>query len=359
MRTYEKVLLVPIIALIIALAVILAYPLNTTSDTSKDAESQASGKEESVEQASSKNASRVAQDAAQGDAQGADTPRSEKASTVRGIPAEAGRYPLCQPADKLRRLVDEKNRVALSVDSAGHLALYGDAQPNTGAATDQSYDFLTGCLPQLTFVNYASVLVEGHGPVQSGADSVSEETTRSEDGWLKTSFTFADGVRLEQRLRLKDGTVEAVYKLSNDSRQSKNVSLRTLLTPPPIGDRRAEGGQALFLIPDGDGGRPVRTEREVKGEKLSAVVVPRQDAPTGSSGRVTFDDRRPDLLGFAGTLRLTATKWRRAPQVDEPLPPASSVAAYWLYKDLGPGDSATFGYQYEPTPQADNTGSEQ
>ncbi|MGF1473177.1 MAG: hypothetical protein ACFB50_15745 [Rubrobacteraceae bacterium] len=354
MRTYEKVLLVPIVALVIALVMVLADPFHITSDTQSDAGDESARQEQSVQHALSKDTSRPAQDAAQ-DASAA---RSEKTRSTRGIPAGAGRYPLCQPADKLKRLVDSDNRVALSVDPAGHLALYGDAKPETGAATDQSYDFLTGCLPQLTYVNYASVLVEGHGPVQAGAGSVSEETTKGDDGSLKTVFTFEDGVRLEQRLHLKQDTVEAAYKISNDSREPKNVSLRTLVTPPPVKEQGAEVDHPLFLIPDDDGGRAVNSEREIDGERLSTVVVPRKDAPTGSSGRLSFEGRRPDLYGFAGTLRLTATEWRRAPQVDEPLPPASSVAAYWLYEDLGPGDSAEFGYQYEPAPQADDPGSE-
>lgn len=361
MRTYEKVLLVPIVALVAALAVILADPLNTTTENSKDPKSQASGQEESVRQGASKDTSRVDKSAAQGDAQGggrgAGTVRSEKAS-ARGIPPAAGRYPLCGPDEKLRRIVDRENKVALAVDPAGHLALYGGAQPETGAATDGSYDLLGGCLPQLTFVNYASVLVEGHGPVQAGADSVSEKTTKTDDGFLKTTFAYDDGVRLEQRLSLKDGKLEAVYKVSNDSRQPKNVSLRTLLTPPPIGDRAADNDQALFLVPDSDGERAVRNEREIKDKKLSAVVVPRDDVPN-SSGRLTFEGRKPDLLGFGGTLRLTAIQWRRAPQVEEPLPPASSAAAYWLYEDLAPGASASFGYQYEPTPQASGAGAGQ
>ena len=356
MRTYEKILLVPIVALITALAVIVADPINTTGEASKEAASQAPGKEKGAqEQASSEKTSLLAQ----GAAQDAATARSGKASTAPGIPDEAGRYPLCQPAEKLRLLVDQKNGTVLSVDPAGHLALYGDANPETGAATNQSHDFLTGCLPQLTFVNYASVLVEGHGPVQAGAGSVSEETTKAEDGSLRTSFTFSNGVRLEQRLRLKNGAVETVYKLSNDSRKPKNVSLRTLVTPPPVGDSRAGRDRPLFKVSDGDGGRPIRTEREIKNGNLSSIVVPRQGVPGGPSGRLAFEGRRPDLLGFAGTLRLTATSWRRAPQVSEPLPPASSAAAYWLYEDLEPGATTTFSYQYEPNPQATDPGAEE
>lgn len=353
MRTYEKVLLVPIFALVAAL-VILADPFHITGDGRKSTGDEAARQEKNVQQASSKDTSRLVQDADQDTSES----RSERTGSKRGIPAGAGRYPLCQPADKLQRLVDPDNRVALSVDPAGHLALYGDVEPETGAATKQSYDFLTGCLPQLTFVNYATVLVEGHGPVQAGADSVSEKTKRADDGSLKTVFTFEDDVRLEQRLYLKKDTVEAVYKVSNASQEPRNVSLRTLVTPPPIEEQGAGGDRPLFLVPDGDGGRAVNNEREIEGEQLSTVVVPRKDAPTGSSGRLSFERRTPDLYGFAGTLRLTATKWRRAPQVDEPLPPASSVAAYWLYKDLAPGDSTEFGYKYEPAPQAEDSGSE-
>ena len=49
---------------------------------------------------------------------------------------------------------------------------------------------------------------------------------------------------------------------------------------------------------------------------------------------------------------LATSIFRYAPASASPLPPASSVAAYWLYEDLAPGEEAVLSYRYETVPAA-------
>ncbi|MDP9480617.1 MAG: hypothetical protein M3R38_33975, partial [Actinomycetota bacterium] len=216
-----------------------------------------------------------------------------------------------------------------------------------------SYDILKGCLPQLAFTNHASVLVEGRPPEAAAPQNVRDATTRAEDGSLRTTFSFRGGVGLEQRLYLEGPRLRVVYELSNTSGEDASVSLRSLLTPAPkVGE---SGASPRFFVGSGAESRPVVYESEIVGDGVADVSAPRRGAVSDSSGRLSFSGspREPDVLAFASTLDLTAARFRYTPPKDRawPLPPSSSVGAYWLYEDLPRGGSATFSYTYEvPVP---------
>lgn len=334
MRAYEKVLLVQVLCCVTVLAILVADALHACrAERSETASHAARAQPESAQPAPTEEADTMAgrtQDPNGGD---------------------ASSYLLCTREEELRRLVDPETRVALAADEAGHLALYGGAEGTEGALTDDSYELLRGCLPQLAFTNHATVLVEGRGPEAAGPAKVRRKTFRTEDGSLLTSFSFAGGVRLEQTVSLENGTLKAVYELSNDSRERTSVSLRALVSPPADFGPSREGAVPRFFVQTADGERGVAEEREVPGQEIEGVAVPRRGAGSDSSGRLLFEGgRRPDVVAFAGTMELTAAPFRYAPGSAWPLPPSSSVAAYWLYEDLAPGGSATFSYRYEPAP---------
>ena len=324
MRAYEKLLMLPILCCLVALAILLPYVLRDGGDEEARAE-----------------ASRVAAEATEG-ATGASTQEEQ------GPLSDPETLLLCAPEEDLRRLMDPKTHVALAADEAGHFALYGGADAATGMVTDDSYELLVGCLPQLAFTNYATVLAWYHDPERAGPANASGESVRSGDSLL-TRFALAGGVRLEQRLSLSGGVLRACYRLKNGSTTRRSVSLRALITPPA--DTGPEEGPTppRFFVASQDGTVAVEREREIRGEDVKAVSVPRRGAASDSSGRLVFGPTRPpDLLTFAPTMDLSTSAFRYAPGPARPLPPASSVAAYWLYEDLAPGEEADLSYRYEP-----------
>ena len=125
--------------------------------------------------------------------------------------------------------------------------------------------------------------------------------------------------------------------------------MRALITPPA--DTGPEEGPTppRFFVASQDGTVAVEREREIRGEDLKAVSAPRRGAASDSSGRLLFGSARPpDVLAFAPTMDLSTSAFRYAPGPAWPLPAASSVAAYWLYEDLTPGEEVEFSYRYEP-----------
>jgi len=315
--------MLPILCCLVALAILLPYVL------------RAGGEEARAE------ASRVTAETREG-ATGVSTQEEQ------GPLTDPETLLLCAPEEDLRRLMDPKTRVALAADEAGHFALYGGADAATGKITDDSYELLVGCLPQLAFTNYATVFAWGHAPERAGPANASRETSRSGDSLL-TRFALAGGVRLEQRLSLSGGALRARYRLKNGSTIRMSVSLRALITPPA--DTGPEGGPTppRFFVASQDGTVVVEREREIRGEDLKAVSALRHGAASDSSGRLVFGPTRPpDVLTFAPTMDLSTSAFRYAPGPAWPLCAASSVAAYWLYEDLTPGEEVEFSYRYEP-----------
>jgi len=355
LRSYEKILLVPILACLAALALIFAATLDYPT---RFAGGPAAGREAGSE---------LARDAAADNKQADNTQGREADAVANGEDrrtqdpraGDASSYLLCSPEAALSWVVDPRTRTAVAADEAGHLAFYGGAADRAGTLSGDSYEILSGCLPQLAYTNHATVLVEGRGPEAASLDTLRSKTRRTADDTLVTSFSFAGGVRLDQSLSLQDGSLRADYTLTNDARQRTSVSLRTFVTPTADLGPSRDGRVARFIVDPGGGQdrRPVETEREIDGAEIGTVRAPRTGVPSDSSGRLLFasegEGRRPDLVAFAPTLDLTATQFRYA-QAQRPsawpLPPASSMAVYWLYEDIPAGGSTTFSYRYEPVP---------
>ena len=361
MKFLNKLLLVSILACITALALLLAVVLDSrTLGEPAAGKAGRSDRQAGEELAQGAKAPNTKEDATEEDraAVARDTDRRETQDPDSGDPAS---FLLCSPEASLRRLVDPKTRHAVAADEAGHVAFYGGAADSSGTLTNDSYEILSGCLPQLAYTNLATVLVEGRGPEDAGPANLREETRRTSDGALLTSFSFAGGVRLDQRLSLVDGSLRADYTLTNDSQTRTSVSLRALVTPvADLGPSR-DGRVPRFVVdPAGGGGpRPIETVTEMDGGDVAAVSAPRTGAASDSSGRLLFaaseadEGRRPDILAFASTLDMSAAQFRHAQAQRSspwPLPPMSTTAVYWLYEDIPAGGSSTFSYRYEPAP---------
>jgi hypothetical protein len=246
---------------------------------------------------------------------------------------------------------DPASRVGLAVDTTGHLALYGGADPRTGKPTGDGYEILRECSPGLAFANYASVLVGDREPEPAGASTLEEPTRRDADGSLLTRFTFPGGVAMDQRVRLEGKDLVVSYRLENRSGEDRTVSLRSLLTPPAQTGASREG---RFVVPALENdpranvlGLQVRSETTLLGAKVGPFEVPRGGVPSDSGGRWGPNGgASPDRLTFAATLRLQAAPFLYEARTGEPLPDASSFAAYWLEEELGPGESFATSERY-------------
>jgi len=324
---------------LVALAILLPYVLRAPNSEEARAE-----------------ASRVAAEATEG-ATGASTQEEQ------GPLTDPETLLLCAPEEDLRRLMDPKTHVALAADEAGHFALYGGADAATGKITDDSYELLVGCLPQLAFTNYATVFAWGHAPERAGPANASRETSRSGDSLL-TRFALAGGVRCasSRGSRSPGGALRARYRLKNGSTIRMSVFLRALITPPADTGPKGRPTPPRFFVASQDGTVVVEREREIRGEDLKAVSALRHGAASDSSGHLVFSPTRPpDVLTFAPTMDLSTSAFRYAPGSAWPLCAASSVAAYWLYEDLTPGEEVEFSYCYEPlfaerAPQSEQPG---
>lgn len=365
MRAYEKVLLVQVFFCLTVLALVAANEMRKPGEA-PDAPTEPSALRSEEEIANTSEDSAEVADAEGANLEGADLAEADSAEEIQAETGAAAAQPaqqdpnagdpssflLCSPEEDLERVLDPGTGIAAAADSVGHPVLYGTADSNTGTVTSDSYELLRGCLPQLAYTNQATVLIDSLNPEAAGTANVSGPTALAEDGSLLTSFAFAGGVNMDQRLYVVDGALEVVYELTNDSEVPTSVSLRSLVTPPAdVGPSRA-GEVPRFFVQSATGESAVTTEGEISGEGIEAVTAPRRAAASDSSGRLTFDGARgPDAVTFAGTLNLvTGAPFRYAPGEASPLPQLSSIAAYWLNEDLAPGGSATFSYRYEPTP---------
>lgn len=262
---------------------------------------------------------------------------------------------LCVPDEDVSRLTDEGLIVA--ADPGGRFAFYANPEARPGHAyRHDSLEILTDCLPQLTYTNLATVLVEGRGPENARPANIEDATKKTPDDSLTTAFGFPKDITLEQELSLKDGGLEARYTLSNNSSEDQSVSLRTLLTPAPDLHPSRDGRRARFVLDTTGARRPVDRQTETAGEEIRSLSIPRRGSQVNASAQLLpgppSPGRRPDVVAFAGTLDLTAAEFRTAQATDDspwPLPPLSSIALYWLYENLAPGDSVTFSYRYKPT----------
>jgi hypothetical protein len=89
------------------------------------------------------------------------------------------------------------------------------------------------------------------------------------------------------------------------------------------------------------------------GRARGAVISPREGVPSDSTARwQPAGGRLPDAVTMAGTLELLSAPFRYRVRLAWPLPPSSSIAAYWLGERLPPGSSVTLEARYVPAVSA-------
>jgi hypothetical protein len=203
---------------------------------------------------------------------------------------------LCAPQDAL--VYSTRERVAVAADRAGHFTLYGGADPRSGRPTNDSYNLLRDCSPELSFANSAMLRVDGREPEPAGAENNVLRTREADDGALATVYRFGGGIEMTQSLGLVDEegprgpALEISYRLANRAEETKTVGLRSLLNPPiwaSAPDRPAYRAPVLAERPVQEGGRKngrIVTERTMLGEEARApFYVPRRGVASDSSGR--------------------------------------------------------------------------
>ena len=272
---------------------------------------------------------------------------------------------LCGPQNAL--VYSSKERVALAADRAGHFTLYGGADPRSGRPTDDSYDLLRDCSPELSFANSTTLRVDGGEPEPAGAENNVVRTREAGDGALETVYRFGGGIEMTQDLRLVDEkgpdgpALEISYRLANRAEQTRTVGLRSLFNPPiwaPAPDRPAYRAPAVGERPVPEGGRKngrIVTERSMLGEEARfPFYVPRRGAASDPSGRWEpgAEGPPPERITFAGSLRFLRAPFFYEARLGYVLPPNSAFAAYWTDLSVEPGQEVTVSHRYvaDPSP---------
>lgn len=273
---------------------------------------------------------------------------------------------LCGSQDAL--LYSSRERVALAVDRAGHFTLYGGADPRSGRPTEDSYDLLRDCSPELSFANSTALRVDGGEPELAGTQTNAIGTRKAQDGALATVYRFGGGIEMTQSLRLVDekgpgGPALAIsYRLANRTEETRIVGLRSLLNPPiwaAAPDRPAYRAPVIADRPVREGGRKdgrIVTERTMLGEEARApFYVPRRGAASDSTGRWEpgAGGPPPDRITFAGSLRFLRAPFFYEARLGHVLPPNSAFAAYWTDLRLDPGHEITLSHRYVAHPAPD------
>ncbi|MDP9480910.1 MAG: hypothetical protein M3R38_35475 [Actinomycetota bacterium] len=282
------------------------------------------------------------------------------APTVPEGPAPGDAPLLCAPQEAL--VYSSRERVTVAADRAGHFTLYGGADPESGRPTEDSYDLLRGCSPELSFANYATLRVDGGEPELAGAENNVVRTRKAErDGALTSVYRFGGGIEMTQSLRLLDEkgsggpALEISYLLVNRAEETRTVGLRSLLNPPiwaAAPDRPAYRAPAVGERPVPEGGRKngrIVTERTMLGEEAqSPFYVPRKGAASDSSGRWEpgAEGPPPERITFAGSLRFLRAPFFYEARLGYVLPPHSAFAAYWTDLRMEPGQEVTVSHRY-------------
>ena len=245
--------------------------------------------------------------------------------------------------------------LALAADRAGSFWLYGLPDPETGRPTDRSYDVLVACTNEGLPANQAALSVSGGGPERAGAGTLARPTEKQRDGTLKTVYAFSGAITMEQRLSMEGEDLVISFRLTNRSAAARRVSLRSVLSPPegsPLAP--AFVAPASYNAAERPFGMRIRHETRIP-RRRSALSRCRAEAlPSDSSGRWgPASGPEPDLLAFAPSGEILSGPFVFVPEGAR-LPPASSMAAYWLGVTLAPGEDLTLSERYEtPATAAD------
>ena len=252
-------------------------------------------------------------------------------------------------------VVSWDRNLALAADRAGSFWLYGLPDPETGRPTNRSYDVLVACTNERLPANQAALSVSGGGPERAGGGTLARPTEKQRDGTLKTVYVFSDDITMEQRLSMEGEDLMISFRLTNRSAATRRVSLRSVLSPPERSLLApAFVAPASYNAAERPFGMRIRHETRIPSAEVGPVEVPRRGAPSDSSGRWgPASAPEPDLLAFAPSGKLLSGPFVFVPEGAR-LPPASSMAAYWLGVTLAPGEDLTLSERYEtPADAAD------
>jgi hypothetical protein len=253
--------------------------------------------------------------------------------------------------------------LAVAADANGRFVLYGAPRASDGGPTRDSYELLRGCSREGERLNRAAVRI-GAGPViPLGPAVLRQATYKSGSGALVSGYRPAENVSVRQELRVlpeADGTeaLEVYYVVENRSDSPQQVSLFSMLTPPPSppGPTRIFDGApfvapVLAMLDAEDSADPaIREERLLTGEQVGPVYVLRVGAASDASALFTpgSEGPAPDSLAIAGWREISAAPFGYEAH-GEPLPENSAIGAAWREEQLDPGEtlvlSGRYGYQ--------------
>lgn len=247
-------------------------------------------------------------------------------------------------------VVSWDRNLALAADRAGSFWLYGLPDPETGRPTDRSYDVLVACTNEGLPANQAALSDSGGSPERAGVGTLARPTEKPGDGTLKTVYAFSGAITMEQRLSMEGEDLVISFRLTNRSAAARRVSLRSVLSPPE-GSLLAPAfvAPASYNAAERPFGMRIRHESRIPSAEVGPVEVPRRGAPSDSSGRWgPASAPEPDLLAFAPSGKLLSGPFVFVADAEGArLPPASSMAAYWLGVTLAPGEDLMLSERYE------------
>ena len=364
LRWYEKPLLGICGLLILALVILLRFPLpETEAEASLGLQSSKPGDQPSQK-------SRVA--------------------GARGL--------LCVPPEEIT--YSWNKYLAVAADRAGRFTLYGSPDPATGQPTNDSYGLLDGCAPQLSSANYVTLRIEGEdigkGFVSdAGLSTLGARTTQnkgtnkgsSKGGRLSTTHRMPGAIGFTQILKLTNagnprensresspgrGSLQMIYKLTNNSNDRRTVSVRATMTPVAAN----KGAAVKYLKPATDGSDGSSLAAKITQERnliagaddttaqLGPLVAPRSGAASNSSGYWSPGGLRdkassskseagrgpvaPDRLTFASTpARLyTSPEFTYPVREGRTLGRGAPFAVYWMDVELDPGERVRLHHSY-------------
>jgi hypothetical protein len=251
----------------------------------------------------------------------------------------------------------------VAADASGRFVLYGTPRATNGRPTRDSYELLRGCSRDGKRLNRAAIRI-GDGPaIPLDPSTVHQQTYKSGAGALVSVYRPADGVSVRQELRVlpeDDGTeaLEVHYVVENLSGDSQQVSLFSMLTPPPasLGTPRVFDGApfvapVLAMLEGDDSADPaIKEERLISGRQVGPVYVLRVGAASDASALFTpgSEGPVPDSIAIAGWREISAAPFDYEAD-GKPLPEESAIGTVWRREQLDPGAtlvlSERYGYQ--------------
>ena len=248
--------------------------------------------------------------------------------------------------------------LAVAANEDGRFVLYGVPRSSDGRPTRDSYELLRGCSRQGERLNRAGIRI-GDGPtVALGPAVVRGKTRKVGSGALVSEYRPAADLEVRQELRISTGdagaeALEVLYAVENHSGRSREVSLSSVLAPPPAAPPRVSDG-APFVVPmlatlgGGQASDPaIREGRTLSGQQVGPVYVSRIGAASDASGLLTFGPTgpTPDGLAIAGWEDLVSGALDHRAD-GSALPEDSAIGVGWRGERIGPGATLVLSERY-------------